>query len=78
MNDDDKKKLERFEDAVIDRLFALNAKRAEEEKLLGLGTAKPKKTAAKPKAKAARPEKKPRARKKKSEGQLGLLKGDDD
>jgi hypothetical protein len=32
MNDEDKKKLGKFEDEVIDRLFALNAKRAEEEK----------------------------------------------
>ncbi|MEI8257327.1 MAG: hypothetical protein WCJ30_16760, partial [Deltaproteobacteria bacterium] len=33
----DKKALEAFENEVIDRLFALNAKRAEEEKLRGLG-----------------------------------------
>lgn len=78
LTDDDKKKLERFEDAVIDRLFVLNAKRAEEEKRLGLGTAKPKKAAGKPKAKAATADKKPRARKKKAEGQLGLLGSDDD
>jgi hypothetical protein len=36
LTDADKEKLEVFEDAVIDRLFALNAKRAEEEKLRGL------------------------------------------
>jgi hypothetical protein len=36
LGDDDKKKLERFEEEVIDRLFVLNAKRAEEEKLRGL------------------------------------------
>ena len=35
--DVEKKKFEAFEDAVIDRLFALNAKRAEEEKRKGLG-----------------------------------------
>jgi hypothetical protein len=78
LNDEDKKKLERFEDAVIDRLFVLNAKRAEEEKLLGLGTAKSNKQAAKGKAKAAAGDKKPRARKKKAEGQLGLLGNDDE
>jgi hypothetical protein len=32
MNDDEKKRLEAFEDGVIDRLFALNAKRANEER----------------------------------------------
>jgi hypothetical protein len=39
----DKNKLEKFEHAVIDRLFALNAKRAAEEKRAGLGIAPPKK-----------------------------------
>ena len=34
----DNRKLEAFENAVIDRLFALNAKRAEDEKLKGLGS----------------------------------------
>lgn len=29
--DDDKKRLEKFENEVVDRLFVLNAKRAEEE-----------------------------------------------
>jgi hypothetical protein len=43
LNEDDKKRLEKFEDAVIDRLFVLNAKRAEEEKLKGLGGTAPKK-----------------------------------
>jgi hypothetical protein len=37
MTEEDKKELERFDDAVIDRLFVLNAKRAEEEKIKGLG-----------------------------------------
>jgi hypothetical protein len=32
VSDEEKKALERFEDEVIDRLFALNAKRAEEER----------------------------------------------
>jgi hypothetical protein len=36
LGDDDKKQLARFEDAVIDRLFVLNAQRAEEEKRKGL------------------------------------------
>jgi hypothetical protein len=80
LNDDDKKKkLERFEDAVIDRLFVLNAKRAEEEKLKGLG-GKPgkKKASAKRAAKPEAGEKKRRKRGKQPEGQLGLLGGDDD
>jgi hypothetical protein len=79
LNDDDKKKLERFDNAVVDRLFVLNAKRAEEEELLGLGAAKPKKGAAKAKSKpASNSDQKPRARKKKHEGQLGLLGSEDD
>ncbi len=56
-NADDKKKLEKFDDAVIDRLFALNAKRAQEEKIRGLD------------AKGAT---KPRGRKNNAEGQLKL------
>jgi hypothetical protein len=36
LDDDGRKKLERFEDEVIDRLFVLNAKRAEEERIKGL------------------------------------------
>ncbi len=51
MNDADKKKLEAFEDGVIDRLFVLNAKRAEEEKLAGLG---PKQKGAKAKEPASK------------------------
>jgi hypothetical protein len=39
MNDEDKKKLEKFESEVIDRLFVLNAKRAEEEQVRGVGGA---------------------------------------
>ena len=37
LHEEDKKGLERFDDAVIDKLFVLNAKRAEEEKIKGLG-----------------------------------------
>ena len=48
---DDTQRLKAFEDEVIDRLFVLNAKRAEEEKLVGLGKpAKSAGAAAKPKA----------------------------
>ena len=36
----EEKALEAFQDEVIDRLFVLNAKRAEEERVLGLGTKK--------------------------------------
>jgi hypothetical protein len=54
MNDEEKKKLEAFEDGVIDRLFALNAKRAKDEERQGLGKGGGKKkatTASKPRAK---------------------------
>ncbi len=49
LNDEDRKKLPEFEDAVIGRLFVLNATRAEEERLKGLAAlgAKPTKRAAK-------------------------------
>ena len=40
LNDNDTKKSEVFGDAVIDRLFVLNAKRADEEKVKGLGVTK--------------------------------------
>lgn len=76
MNDGDKKKLEKFEDAVIDRLFALNAKRAEEEKVKGLGPSAGKKGAAKKSAGTpggSSPTRKPRAKKKKVEEQLELV-----
>lgn len=81
VSDDDKQKLEEFEDAVIDRLFVLNAKRAEEETIKGLGAGGGKKKgtakrAAPKTGSAATGEKKPRGRKKKPEGQLDLL-GDD-
>ena len=69
LNDADKRQLEKFEDAVIDRLFVLNAKRAEEEKLKGLGGKAPK-----PKAK--RSGKKGQKAKPEPTKQLGLL-GDD-
>src|SRR5262249_20308707 len=36
LTEDDKKKLDAFGDAVIDRLFRLNSRRAEEEKIRGL------------------------------------------
>ncbi|WP_437877947.1 DNA methyltransferase [Sorangium sp. So ce513] len=39
MTDADRQRLERFEDEVIDRLFVLNAQRAEEEKRKGLAPA---------------------------------------
>nr|WP_298724333.1 DNA methyltransferase [uncultured Steroidobacter sp.] len=42
---DEQRALERFQDIVIDRLFVLNAQRAEEEKRLGPATATPKKKA---------------------------------
>jgi hypothetical protein len=44
-NADEQQALERFQDVVIDRLFVLNARRAEEEKRLGAATATPKKKA---------------------------------
>jgi hypothetical protein len=64
---------------VIDHLFVLNAKRAEEEKLKGLG-GKPgkKKAGAKSTAKPEAGGKKRRKRPKEPEGQLVLLGGDDD
>lgn len=73
--DDDKQKLAAFEDAVIDRLFALNARRAAEEKRLGLGDA-PKKKASSKKVSArssAKPEgaaSKPKRKKPASDAQL--------
>jgi hypothetical protein len=70
MSDDDKKKLEKFEDAVIDRLFVLNAKRAEEEKIKGLGAGGKKKESPKKATTAKDGAKKPRAQKKKVDEQL--------
>jgi Eco57I restriction-modification methylase/restriction-modification enzyme MmeI-like protein len=55
---EDKKKLEAFEDEVIDRLFVLNAKRAEEEKIKGLGAGGGKKRGAGKKATKAAGDKK--------------------
>jgi hypothetical protein len=87
ITDADKAQLTRFEDAVIDRSFALNAKRAHEEKLKGFspsaGKAGVKKAgAAKKAASVAEPSapkaKKPRGRKKKVEGQLELGDGSDE
>lgn len=57
LEDTEKKQREVFEDSVIDRLFALNAKRAEQEMLSGLGAAPSKQkkaAAAAPKKRAAR------------------------
>ena len=36
----EEKAVEAFQDEIIDRLFVLNAERAEEERVLGLGTKK--------------------------------------
>ncbi|MGA3122905.1 MAG: DNA methyltransferase [Polyangiaceae bacterium] len=73
MNDDDKAKLAAFEQAVIGRLFVLNAKRAEEEKLRGLGTTDGKKKGpAKKGASREDGEKKPRRAKKAEKDQLKL------
>lgn len=51
----DETKLAAFEDVVIDRLFALNAKRASEDRLKGVGTAASKRKAKAPKAASATP-----------------------
>ena len=60
LNDADRALLETFGDAVIDRLFVLNAKRAEEETRAGLGAPTAKSKQAKPGAPPApRPPKKP-------------------
>ncbi len=78
ITDDDKAKLAAFEDAVIDRLFALNAKRAEEEKRLGLGAPASKQKKARAKAAdteatgTSAPEKKRSSRKKPAAEQLGI------
>ena len=62
LDDEDKKKLEKFEDAVIGRLFELNAKRAKEEASKGLGgSVKKKARAVKKSAASPNVEKKPRA-----------------
>ena len=69
INDVENRKLKDFEYEVIDRLFVLNAKRAEEERLRGLGTAgnkaSKKSTASSkksPKTPAAAKEKTPKAK----------------
>jgi len=78
MNDNDMKKLASFEDAVIARLFVLNARRVEEERIRGLGAnAGKKKGPAKKAPAAAVGERKPRTRKKKADEQL-VLGSDDD
>jgi hypothetical protein len=43
VTEDEKRRLEAFEDEIIDRLFVLNAERAEQERVLGLGSKKGKK-----------------------------------
>lgn len=60
--DDDRAAVQSFEDEVIDRLFVLNAERAEQEKQAAAAAAPPAKGARKPAArKPADPAKKPRA-----------------
>ena len=72
LGDDDKKQLARFDDVLIDRLFVLNAQRAEEEKRAGLAAgAKPKGAG---KAAATKASKKTG----KADEQLGLLGKDED
>jgi hypothetical protein len=81
-NDADQKALETFETAVIDRLFALNETRAQDEARKGLGQRPAKKTPAPEKPVAKKPPsaktntndapKKPRGRPRKTEGQLEL------
>lgn len=67
LTDGDKQKLSAFEDAVIDRLFALNARRAAEEKRLGIGDAPKKKTSAKKASAATKSDgSPPKAKRKKS------------
>jgi hypothetical protein len=61
--DAEKKAFEAFEDQVIDRLFALNAERAEEERLAGLAAEPTRKPSAR----------KPRRRPADSQGELTLL-----
>jgi hypothetical protein len=56
--DAEKRAFAAFEDAVIDRLFALNAQRAEEERLAGAGSA-PATKAKRAAARAAKPRKAP-------------------
>ena len=80
-NEDDEKALEKFEAAVIDRLFVLNAKRAEEENIKGLaapsGKAKPRKSAAAPAAVAPKKAGARRAKKPAPE-QLAMAPADPD
>jgi hypothetical protein len=78
MNDADKDMLSKFEDAVIDRLFVLNAKRAKAQEINGaVGNKKEAgKEAASRSASIANGEKKPRGRKKTGADQCRLT-GDD-
>jgi hypothetical protein len=63
VTEDEKRAREAFEDEVIDRLFALNAERAAEERALGMASGKGKRKAAKPAAAGASPAAKKPARK---------------
>jgi hypothetical protein len=78
MNDADKKKLEKFEDEVIDRLFVLNGKRAEEEKIKGLGAGSGKKEGAAKRAAKPAEEANTRGQKRKQSGQSALPGLDED
>jgi N-6 DNA Methylase len=53
VTEDEKRVREAFDDEVIDRLFALNAERAAEERVLGMASGKGKRKAAKPTAAGA-------------------------
>ncbi len=78
MNDADRKKLEKFEDQVIDRLFVLNAARAEEEKIRGLGAGSGKKEGAGRRAAKSAGGENTRRRKRKQSGQTALPGMDED
>ena len=75
VSDADKQALSRFEDEVIDRLFLLNAKRAEEEKLRGLASAGAKQKCTGKKVAAKTPK---RTFAKSAEAQTALPLGDED
>jgi hypothetical protein len=69
VTEDEKRAREAFEDEVIDRLFALNAERAAEERVLGMASGKGKRKPAKPPAPA---QKKRQTKRQKGTGQLSL------
>ena len=68
----DQAALDKFENEVIDRLFALNARRAEEERVLGVGAGPATKLLTKNDATATKPTAK-RAKKKPDDGAQGSL-----